>query len=219
MSKFIPILFSTSMVQAILEGRKTMTRRVIKPQPIRHNDVIKMPIPLDEYSKKIEEYSKKGFKRIGTEGSISGMLLPEFKYKIGDILWVREKFRVNQMPTGFPYHFYTDDDYTDKDNEKWKPSLFMPKAACRIFLEITNVRVERLAEISPIDAIKEGIEVEGTNPWYKDYVRNLKFFPFANPWFSFRSLWILINGKDSWTLNPWVWVIEFKRVEKPEGFI
>lgn len=213
MNKFIPILFSTPMVQAILEGRKSMTRREVKPELIQSENCF-------HWNKWInQQYSNPECSPYG---------------KVGDILWVREtslwvmRDHAHDLLEGskdnnqIVYKASVNEDWfnyaKEKYNYKWKPSLFMPKDACRIFLKITNVRVERLADISPNDSIKEGIEVEGSNPWYKDYIRNIDFYPFANPWFSFRSLWISINGKDSWNANPWVWVIEFKRVEKPTNF-
>jgi hypothetical protein len=108
----------------------------------------------------------------------------------------------------------------------WKPSIFMPKIACRIFLEVTNVRVERLNDISESDAIAEGIyakpgSVSGTR-WYTKFISKTEarleglFTESAKE--CFKSLWESINGKESWEANPWVWVYDFKRVEKPENF-
>ena len=89
----------------------------------------------------------------------------------------------------------------EKYGYKWKPSIFMPREACRIFLKVTNVRVERLQDISDHDVIAEGIVMEKT--------------PFIEPCNAFASLWESINGIGSWALNPWVWVYEFKQIEKP----
>jgi hypothetical protein len=104
---------------------------------------------------------------------------------------------------------------------KWKPSIFMPKKKCRIFLEITDVRVERLQDISEEDAIAEGIK----KTWINDDIKQCRFKNYINdgkgsksPIDSFNSLWVSINGKDSWKANPWVWVYEFKVVEKPKDF-
>lgn len=105
----------------------------------------------------------------------------------------------------------------------WKPSLFMPKEAARIFLKVTNVRCERLQDISEEDAIAEGISFQFYDtdfkeemPRYKNYLN--KLFQTSSPIYSFASLWRKINGKDSWKKNPWVWVYDFERIEKPENF-
>lgn len=104
---------------------------------------------------------------------------------------------------------------------KWRPSIFMPKEACRLFLKIKSIRVERLKDISEADAVYEGIEVihfaEPSVPIFKRYDLKEKLGT-VNPIFSFESLWQKINGRQSLINNPWVWVIEFERIEKPENF-
>jgi hypothetical protein len=202
-----PILFSTLMVKAILEGRKTQTRRIIKPQPLVHNDVIKMPIPIDEYSKLLGEYTKKGYTQIYTKGVLEGMIAPLCKYEIGDVLWVRETWAKIQTNEGGDSFVYRADDDFYKDNIEgwggWKPSLFMPRDACRLFLKIKNIRVERLQDISEEDSVSEGVK---KNDWeFEDgecpetYKEGFKF------------LWESINGEKSWEDNPFVWVIEFEK--------
>lgn len=196
------------MVQAILDGRKTMTRRVIKPQPVIDFDsgyVFYKNHMLDIHRFPLSE----DMPNLCPYGSV------------GNILWVREKWRKNELPTGFKYDYYADDDvYADKDAERWKPSIHMPREACRIMLEITNIRVERLQDISEQDAISEGIEWKIKFPedypnlkYWKDYLFEDRFA--AGLMFgakeSFKSLWQSINGPESWTANPWVWVIKFKR--------
>lgn len=214
--KFIPILFSTPMVQAILEGRKTQTRRVIKS---RHDS------GLFQICRRI------------TDGQITSINSLDWDERNcekdivcpygqpGDILWVRETFRPIEQDFGSPRYEYK---ATESINlsDKWKPSLFMPKSACRIFLKVKSVRVERLQDISEDDAIAEGIEVmkvyvhkvfrnyqdeAKTNGGYKGFVETAIA--------SFKSLWQSINGEQSWKENPFVWVIEFERIEKPENFI
>lgn len=91
----------------------------------------------------------------------------------------------------------------------------MPKSACRIFLQITDIRVERLHEITEEDAKKEGI-IEMSDNYYKDYFGGISGYHLSIQ--SFRSLWMKINGIESWKSNPWVWVISFERCEKPENF-
>lgn len=196
-----PILFSTQMVQAILEGRKTQTRRVLKPQPLVHNEVIKMPIPVDEYSKVLKQYVKKGYTEIYTKGVLQGMIAPKCPFgEVGDTIWVRETWQTWAL--GWIYKASYGADLPQ--NVKWKPSIFMPKEACRIFLKITNIRVERLQDISESDAECEGAK--------KMPLENLGG-AFPNHKSGFESLWQSINGKESWDSNPYVWVIEFETIK------
>jgi len=155
----------------------------------------------------------------------------------GDRLWVRETFCpiYPQDPSyngGAPIEYDYAATYTHGDRlgdslgikKVWKPSIHMPRAASRITLEITGVRVERLQNISEADAIAEGIErgqqnlgwyrgfMEGDSPNLKQSGRDLKILT-ASPKLAYESLWSAINGPESWAANPWVWVVEFKRVE------
>ena len=207
-TKYKPILFSTEMVQAILEGRKKQTRRIIKPQPSLGNgtwDIRNIHEYFDENGKFIS------VPKLNTENHKS------VKIKTGDILWVRESFAKPPI-----YAFGVKYIYKAGFNESicgWKPSIHMPKEAARIFLEVTNVRVEQLQDISEEDAIAEGIERVSIAPFvhrFKNYLCNNKFI---GPKESFKTLWMKINGEDSWNANPWVWVYEFKVVEKPKDFI
>ncbi len=189
-----PILFSTEMVRAILEGRKTQTRRIIKgPGEINRNDYNNhWPFVRTE-----EGYEEK----------------PCPYGEVGNLLWVRETFIKSEYATDLYYY------KTDKGvSGKWKPSIHMPKSAARIWLEITNVRCERLNEISEQDAISEGIEQTEDKAFGKVWANYGKLYKDAlfyyNPIHSFASLWENINGEVSWRLNPWVWVIEFKLISK-----
>jgi hypothetical protein len=144
------------------------------------------------------------------------------KYSVGDVLWVRETWQKSLNINEFVYKSDTDNPiYLDK-SFKWKPSLFMPKEACRIFLKITNIRVERLQDISEKDAVLEGVRIihfaEGKFAVFKNYLLKEEKGT-LNPIKSFFSLWESINGKESLNSNPWVWVIEFERIDKPENFI
>jgi hypothetical protein len=222
--KMKPILFSTTMVQAILDGRKKMTRRVIKPQPLKpiqyyllvHNEVVKMPIAIQEYSKVISKYSKKGYTQIYTKGPLQGMIGPLCKYKVGDVLWVRETWQhtkvlnINPEDENYGYVYKADDQpWEDYEGWKWKPSLFMPLDACRLFLKITNIRAERLQDITEEDAIYEGIinrHPFGFTAFGIDQCESAKE--------SFKYLWSVINGEKSWEENPFVWVIQFERYEQ-----
>jgi len=194
-----PILFSTPMVQAILDGRKTMTRRVVKNIK---NDF--------DYSVTINNI----------DDSISKKIIGEIpKYQVGDVLWVRETWCKAIMDRGtaqekeiFLYRADEGREWTqpnDGFNIQWKPSIFMPKEYARIFLRVTNVRVERLQDISVEDILKEGaplITITGNN---EDFINSkLKGW-----WY---DLWNSINGKGSWEANPYVFVYTFQRVEKPK---
>jgi hypothetical protein len=196
-----PILFSTPMVQAILAGRKTQTRRVINPQPLRMNDEIPMPIRMEVFSQRLKKLSATGRTDIYTRGNLTGMIGPKSKYQQGDTLYVRETWRgIEQECGGFRYEYKATEQINLSD--KWRPSLFMPKEIARIFLEVTEVRAERLQDITPEDAIKEGIQID-----------DIEFdFPVA----LFSKLWDSINAKKCpWDSNPWVWVYTFKIIEKP----
>lgn len=226
--KFIPILMSTPMVIANLDGSKNNTRRIIDPQP-------KDGIIWDA------DDTKDGFMcskvKVNNNPDIFEITqLFKRKYQVGDILWVRETFTVlepehcmNGMPSRFVYR--ADCDSVSEDARldyiksgypyQWKPNLFMPKSACRIFLEIIEVRVERLNDISEQDAIDEGIKIihmADTIPIYKNYLLKQELGT-INPIKSYRTLWESINGKGSWADNPFVWVVKYKRIDKPENFL
>lgn len=199
-----PILFSTPMVQAILAGRKTQTRRVIKEQP-KHNQ---------EYGQGTTKTGGRHWVFGVTGSSIVDVIKCPYGQP-GDVLWVRETW-FNNAGFGAPVYVYrADGEFSDqfhrystykwlRDQCKWKPSIFMPKDAARVWLRITNVRVERLQDINRKEAILEGFpfpnKLDGQDP---------------KKWFS--DIWQSINGTDSWNANPWVWVVEFERIEKPQN--
>ena len=193
-----PILFSTQMVKAILEGRKSMTRRTRGLEKINENP--------DKYH--FEGHFSKPF------DIPKDWKLIKFPYgEIGDRLWVRETWmrapNVDFIPNGaFYYKASVSNQFLKKWPKGWKPSIHMPKEACRIWLEITNIRVERLQNITRSDIRAEGLKCPPellSDDVYPNY-RN--WYPKA-----FKELWESINGKGSWDKNPWVWVIEFKRIE------
>lgn len=210
-----PILFSTEMVQAILEGRKTQTRRIIKPQTDENGVGFMKNPPLDWESTYKETWCP--WKWDTVEGERVSKFCPYGD--IGDILWVRETWQKIITPFGKDAFVYkADDDFykdTIEDWPGWSPSIFMPKEACRLFLKITSIRVERLQGISEQDAIAEGVrkyENRIIQTKYKDYV-NAR--PTSSAVESFETLWQSVYGRESWDANPWVWVIEFERIEKP----
>lgn len=221
-----PILFSALMVNAILEGRKIQTRRMLKVQPPLTDKNI-MPLYTMEPEPKVTEVTMHEVMDNGMPfpSSLSRHNCPYGK--IGDRLWVRETFRLfdpdecphSDFPCGCPnwgtpLYRASHDCF---DGEKWKPSIHMPRSASRILLEITSIRVERLNDISRADAVKEGIETlmvdcsrDGLKTTYKDYTSHNNAITRNNPIDSFRTLWESVNGADSWDKNPWVWVIDFK---------
>ncbi len=171
-----PILFSGEMVRAILDGRKTQTRRVVRREHIP-------------------------FVHSLLAGWISGRWshLPLPYGRPGDQLWVRETWLEDTVGN---IRYRATERAVQDGNWKWRPSIFMPRWASRISLEVTAVRVERVRDISEEDARAEGVDSIVATDTYSSYRMG------------FRKLWDSINAKRgySWESNPWVWVVEFKRV-------
>jgi hypothetical protein len=196
-----PILFSGPMVQALLAGTKTQTRRMMKPQPTRASTGTWFWSP------------NKNVHHVGDDGMfqivVSAMSCP-YGW-VGDRLWVKETF----CPTdaGFAYRASTDADGERCRRElglKWKPSIFCTRKASRITLEITAVRVERLNVISEADALAEGCAIDKGHVYA---VAGAEHFGHRTAVGCYQTLWANINGAGSWDVNPWVWVIEFRRVQ------
>lgn len=194
-----PILFNTEMVQAILDGRKTCTRRICK-------DANECTVPdMDFYNADRRTYAVHNFvdKEHTEQLSIAERTCPICP---GDILYVRETWK--EAPKG--YYYYEDWQKDDiADVTKWKPSIHMPKEAARIWLKVTDVRVGRLQDMDKMDAVKEGIDTR--------LCINLN-----HALAKFKKLWNSTIKKSDldrygWDASPWVWVIEFERCEKPEG--
>ena len=201
MSRVLPILFNTEMVRAILDGRKTCTRRICK-------DANECTVPdMEFYNADRRTYAVHNFadKEHTEQLSIAERTCPICP---GDILYVRETWK--KAPNG--YYYYEDWQRNDiADVTKWKPSIHMPKEAARIWLKVTDVRVERLQEITPQGAWKEGARCSCLHP-VPDCVGNKT---------AFISIWNrTIKESDidryGWSVNPYVFVIEFERCEKPE---
>lgn len=187
-----PILFSTEMVQAILAGRKTQTRRPVKP-PYSEYPCVSKHITSCEF----DFYVKDGI----------GQFTACPYGKPGDQLWVKETFAFGMTLNGWKYTYKADGPppYQAPYGLQWKPSIFLPKNASRITLEIIDIRVERLLGISEEDAKAEGVKpgrVLGLGAIGKETYRE-----------GFISKWGDIHG-DKYGLNPWVWVIEFKRIDE-----
>lgn len=206
-----PILFNTEMVRANLDGRKTCTRRLVKPQPDEKHTY---PLGFVTDSTEKKEVGCFGFGIDEYGGSIKYVKPP---YQPEDILYVRETWN-----KGLERYMYRAD-YSDTEKfyqggkeieMKWHPSIHMPKEAARIWLKVTDVRVERLHEITEVGIQKEGVEVDPKECAGKfDFISEL-FLLFQRLWNS------TIKKSDldryGWDASPWVWVIEFERCEKPE---
>ena len=194
-----PILFNTEMVRAILDGRKTCTRRICK-------DANECTVPdMDFYNADRRTYAVHNFvdKEHTEQLSTAERTCP---ICTGDILYVRETWK--EAPNG--YYYYEDWQRNDiADITKWKPSIHMPKEAARIWLKVMNVRVERLQDITSEQIGREGVEVEYPHVLNGEEKR-----------YAFSTLWNNTIKKSDidrygWDANPWVWVIEFERCEKP----
>lgn len=231
--RMIPILYSTPMVQAILLDKKSATRRTKGLEGINKSpekfmyDGLALPCPVP-----LRDENHHWFNILDDDGKDTGNYQTvKCPYgQVGDVLWVRETFlNISEFKEAPLFSNVLGDFVYKADTDfigcnQWKPSIHMPKKAARIFLEIQSITIERLQEITEIGAIAEGIEQVGVNmmdhPLYKIY-NNLH--PDRDgiiyPKVSFCSLWESINGVDSWELNPWVWVIEFEKTEKPQNII
>ncbi|HBY5559298.1 hypothetical protein RZP29_23635 [Klebsiella quasipneumoniae subsp. similipneumoniae] len=210
------MIFNGEMVRAILDGRKTQTRRIMKPQPkpsksrpgdfwfsskklesmVHVSDLAPGNSPIADYHLFIQEHCCP-FGAVGDRIWVRETFSPVDDTQYGGEKWVdyraTPKFEASH-PAGW------DCAPNDAEALKWRPSIHMPRWASRILLEITNVRVERLKSISDGDAIREGCST--TDMKSGDCVADV-----------FARLWASIYGDESWNSNPWVWVIEFKRVE------
>jgi hypothetical protein len=205
MSKERPILFSALMVKALLEGRKTQTRRIVKPRKDMNFGCLLYPNEL--------------------AGEVNNGVMDNCPWPLGNRLWVRETFAIVPRTTyscsdGVQQTLRPDDDHDaaiyrsgwerSKSGFVWRPSIFMPRWASRITLEIVSVRVERLQDISQADAIAEG--APPSHPSIDRISREYGHTDFSRSWYA--QLWEQINGAGSWEKNTFVWVVEFKIVGK-----
>ena len=224
-----PILFSTPMVQAILDGRKTMTRRVMKD--CTQFDIEESQL-LENNGYNLTHNYKMSIESVGifsTKEKLLNWFVAKYsKYQVGDVLWVRETGTygrvVGESDEYGNSEFWLEQTQKEEDEKCifykadmddairedisfedvfWKPSIFMPKEACRIFLRVTNVRVERLQDMPHDDVYAEGFP----DDFYKKGGKNFRHW--------FVDLWNSINGKGAWEANPYVFVYEFQRIEKP----
>lgn len=193
----LPILFSGPMVRAILAGTKTQTRRVVKPRKDRDIGCELAPSEL--------------------AGEVNAGIYRNCPYgQPGDRLWVRETwaYGIHAMAAkrdeAGPFVYAADGTPQGRLCDRWRPSIHMPRSACRIRLEITDVRVEHLQDITEANA-----KAEGYAPAWLDADDNTTVHAEAPPTYrrGFARLWRDINGPDAWEANPWVWVVEFRRME------
>lgn len=211
------MIFNGEMVRAILDGRKTQTRRLMKVQPSdgfhpTHNGY---DLDLNAHWYTPGVVDKNGYLQpakkdvFGVADENEGYTCPFGA--VGDRIWVRETFCPvpdNEEPAGCSAILYAADG--NGPYGKWVPSIHMPRWASRLTLEITCVRVERLNSISQEDTQAEGMELTGWRPTYSDPDSGGEVW---TPYDNFAQLWESIYGEESWKANPWVWVIEFKRIE------
>ncbi len=211
-----PILFNTDMVKAILDGRKSCTRRIVKSQQLVGllPDKCKNGVP-EEFLKEKKFMFKPYCNMTDIELINTAYKAP---YQLGDILYVRETWcglPVNEAGhfRGHPIYYYRADGDLRPEGWRgaWHPSIHMPKEAARIWLKVTDVRVERLQEITTNQIEQEGVETEYPHVLNGEE----KKYAFQNVWNS------TINKSNldfyGWDANPWVWVIEFERCDKPES--
>lgn len=195
-----PMLMSASMVRAILAGTKTQTRRVFKTRNggvwPNYND-----IPGMRQIMRNCPYGQPGDRLWVRESfweDLDGTIYKADQERGSPWLEVGAYKAIRTGANGTPY----------VSNWGWRPSIHMPRRASRITLEVTGVRVERLQDISVADAIAEGVNI---HPDHHSKPRESIYSPVQ----AYRDLWESINGPGSWEANPWVWVVEFKRIEVP----
>lgn len=225
-----PILFSGPMVRALLAGRKTQTRRVVKPQPPTPEAFRGSLFGLDRaVADGVKLYSQNDYDRLPKHptdwsliGSVGVARTAGFPVRFrcpyggpGDRLWVRETWCRADTPSGFAYCADTPEG-SDQRGMGWRPSIHMPRAASRLTLEITDVRVERLQNISRDDAAAEGlVKLPASGRFVIE--QGDQYFGSAahDPREVYAHLWERINGKGSWAANPWVWAVTFEVETRP----
>lgn len=231
-----PILFNTEMVRAILDGRKTQTRRAVKE--FVGEEILSVCAP---DGTEIGKYGRDGWRGKLPDRHDGNTYCVEAKppCKVGDILWVRETWNADWCD----YYIYKADGGSAvaagyRKEPRWRPSIHMPRKAARIFLKVKDVRAERLFDsffkdgASILSVQKEGIDIGDTcrecienygRPCCVDATEGTECIMLDDPRTAFSYLWestIIPANRDlyGWHANPWVWVIEFERCEKPEGW-
>lgn len=211
MGRVLPVLFNTDMVQAILDGRKGATRRICK-------DVDEYTVPdMGFYDSArrtyaVHQYTDKMHKNQVCTAERPCLVCP------GDILYVRETWCTGHDGEAY---FYRADKNTERESKlidydkcRWRPSIHMPKAAARIWLKVTDVRVDRLQDMALGDFLREGVAIRPEAYNDPDNAYGQARDNFIAIWDSTLSQ--QDNGRYGWNANPWVWVIEFERCGKKE---
>ncbi|MFN7110280.1 MAG: hypothetical protein ACK4M2_01490 [Brevundimonas sp.] len=217
-----PILFSGPMVRALLDGRKTQTRRVVKKAPHEEHDwsaVIVRGEACFVQRANVGTPNETCHFMYGQEGDRPSIRCPYGAP--GDRLWVKEtwglndtiyggdqpipKARPEDLPTEGLVFFATESDTEIRNELRWRPSIHMPRWASRLTLEITEVRAERLHDISEADAMAEGAAPCANGVWFDSKPE----FAGADARGAYYCLWEHINGAGSWAANPWVWAVSF----------
>lgn len=213
--KETPIIFSTDMVRAILDGRKTQTRRILKPQPDYGLEPFESYASIEVGCYHPVVIDKNGEQQPGDE--IFGAYTDDGKWgwkcpygQVGDLLWARETW-YSTPNTKELLGYVANGNNPHEVPYRVKPSIHMRKCNARIWLEITGIRVERLQEISNSDVLTEGVSPFPNG----DTNRYLKAPKLTVGQYNFKELWDSINAKRGygWETNPWVWVIEFRRIK------
>ena len=231
-----PILFNTEMVMALLNGTKTCTRRVVR---YKYSNT-EMKIKKDKYGARLIEIQKDENSDGGTYQKLLPFVEKEAPYQPGDILYVRETFAwcpcwycgldavipdrcknpviydSKKKEHGCYMYRASFEDNEHPPDDTWHPSIHMPKEAARIFLKVTDVRVERLQEITVDDCRREGINIATSSVTAGETLKRNHNFSLEK----FETLWDSTIKKSDlnvygWDANPWVWVVEFERCEKP----
>ena len=195
-----PILFNTEMVMAILDGRKTQTRQIIKP---------KLEGGLFDYFRRENMLQEKTVVSNGIDSYSKEKIWHESRYKKGDILYVREAWKYIEGASGYGYSYMAGGGIHN-DTYKWNPPASMPKEAARIFLRVTGVRAERVKNILDDDCVAEGLH--GITHGISETHAHPIDFPIRN---NFQILRDSLNAKlgYGWDTNLWVWVYKFERIE------
>lgn len=227
MSKELPILFSGAMVRALLDGTKTQTRRVVKGAALEWMKQFN-PAFVSLPENHMCPYGNTGDRLWVRE--TWGVVSNDWDEHGNLIDWApnRPATPINEMPFGKGYYsghviyaadgdheWAGDDDGGGEPRTAWHPSIHMPRLASRILLEIVGVRVERLNDISEADALAEGIDADELAERQDSYdivCKGAEASGRATAQSMFRELWESISGAGSWDANPWVWVVQFKRV-------
>ena len=203
-----PLLMKGPLVRATLEGRKTQTRRPLRNQPPIGLGLVRVCGPWAEFENDVPP-----LKKFSTKGPLG---------QTGDRLWVRETFRVdhNLSRDGYPQVVYLAGGFSvartapagmrgyPDPQDKWTPSIHMPRWACRLVLPLVSVRVERVQDITEEDARAEGLR-RTENGW----TDGTTGYDVTSARAAFQELWASIYGQASWDVNPWVWVAEWEDIE------